>query len=172
MGIGTFWIPESAVGHNWSNFKPFRLKFGLCTWFLGISTWKTANSNLGQFFPLLGHWPFLGPKNYEVSKLLKRMTIWFEIWQFSLWLWYLKGGRVLNSQFCPLMGLWELANFGSQKVRSVINWAIFNRSASNLVCTHYYLVSPPDKQERPIWGQFVSLLGYWPFLWHKNYDVS
>ena len=43
------------------------------------------------------------------------------------------------------MGLWEWGNFGSQKVRSVINGAIFNRSASNLVCAHDFWVFPPGK---------------------------
>ena len=54
MGKGQFWVPESAVGHKWSNFLPFRLKFGLYIWFLRISTWKTGKTNLGQFVPLLG----------------------------------------------------------------------------------------------------------------------
>ena len=38
---------------------------------------------------------------------------------------------------------WEWGNFGSQKVRSVLNRAIFNRFASNLGCAHYFEVSPP-----------------------------
>ena len=54
MGMGQFWVPESAFGDKWSNFQPFRFKFGLYTWFLGISTWHTGKTNLGQFGPLLG----------------------------------------------------------------------------------------------------------------------
>ena len=57
------------------------------------------------------------------------------------------------------MGLWEWGNFGSQKVRSVINGVIFNRFASNLDCTHNFWVSPPDKQERPIWGNLGPFWG-------------
>ena len=52
------------------------------------------------------------------------------------------------------------AILGSQKVRSVLNRAIFNRFASILDCAHDFLVSPPEKQEIPIWGQFVPFLGY------------
>ena len=51
------------------------------------------------------------------------------------------------SNFYPKTGLWEWGNFGSQKVRSVLNRAIFNRFASNLGCAHYLVVSPPWKQE-------------------------
>ena len=54
MGMGQFWVPESAFGDKWSNFQPFHFKFGLYTWFLGISTWQTWKTNLGQFGPLLG----------------------------------------------------------------------------------------------------------------------
>ena len=61
------------------------------------------------------------------------------------------------------MGLWELGHFGSQKVRSVINGVIFNRFASNLDCTHDFWVSPPDKQERPIWGNLGPFWGNDPF---------
>ena len=50
MGMGQFWVPESAVGHKWSNFQPFRLKFGLYVSFQGISTWKTENFKLGPIF--------------------------------------------------------------------------------------------------------------------------
>ena len=62
------------------------------------------------------------------------------------------------------MGQWEWGNFGSQKLRSVINGAIFNRSASNLVCTHYYLVFPPGKLENSIWDRFGLFWGCWPFF--------
>ena len=61
------------------------------------------------------------------------------------------------------MGIWERGNFGSQKVRSVINGAIFNRFASNLDCTHDFWVSPPDKHERPIWGNLGPFWGNDPF---------
>ena len=61
------------------------------------------------------------------------------------------------------MGLWERGNFGSQKVRSVINGAIFNGSASNLDCTHDFGVYPPDKQERPIWANLCPFWGNDPF---------
>ena len=46
MGMGQFWVQESAVGHKWSNFQPFCFKFGLCTWFEDISTCKTENTFL------------------------------------------------------------------------------------------------------------------------------
>ena len=58
MEMGQFWVPESAVGRKSSNFQPFRLKFGLCSWFLGISTWKTRKTNLGPIcapFGVLTH---------------------------------------------------------------------------------------------------------------------
>ena len=71
-----------------------------------------------------------------------------------------KGDRVLNSKFLPKMGVWEWGNFGSQKVRSAINGTIFNRSASNLVCTHYYLVSTPAKLKNSLWNRFGPLFGY------------
>ena len=61
------------------------------------------------------------------------------------------------------MGLWERGNFGSQKVRSVINGTIFKCFASNLDCTHDFWVSPPDKQERPIWGKMCPFWGNDPF---------
>ena len=62
------------------------------------------------------------------------------------------------------MGLWEWGNFGSQKVRSVINGAIFNRSASNLVCAHDFWVSPPGKLKNWLLNIFGPLLGYWPLF--------
>ena len=70
------------------------------------------------------------------------------------------------------MGLWEWGNFGSQKVRSVINKAIFNRSASNLVCTHYFLVSPPGKLKNSIWDTFGLFWGTNPFSGHQKYEAS
>ena len=68
------------------------------------------------------------------------------------------------SNFCPKKGLWKWGNFGSQKVRSVINGAIFNRSASNLDCAHDFWVSPPGKLKNCILDIFGPLLGYWPFF--------
>ena len=47
MEMGQFWVPKSAVSHKLSNFQPFGFKFGLYTWFQGISTWKTENFNMG-----------------------------------------------------------------------------------------------------------------------------
>ena len=60
MGIGQFWVPESAVGHKWSNFQPFGFKFGLYSLLLGISTWKIKKFHLGQIWATLGYWPFFG----------------------------------------------------------------------------------------------------------------
>ena len=108
---------------------------------------------MGPIWALFGIWPFSGHKNYIVSKLWNLQFVWFEIWQVFLWLWYLNGDRVLNSKFWPKMGIWEWGNFGSQKVRSAINGTIFNRSASNLVCTHYYLVSTPAKLKNSLWNR-------------------
>ena len=48
-------------------------------------------------------------------------------------------------------------------MRSVINGVIFNRFASNLDCTHDFWVSPPDKQERPNWGNLGPFWGNDPF---------
>ena len=69
------------------------------------------------------------------------------------------------------MGLCKWGNFGSQKVRSVINGAIFNRSASNLVCAHDFWVSPPGKLTNCILDIFGPLLGYWPFFGAQKYEV-
>ena len=60
IGMGQFWVPESTVGHKWSNFQPFRLKFGLYTLLLGISTWKIKKLHMGQTWALLGNWPLFG----------------------------------------------------------------------------------------------------------------
>ena len=102
MGMGQFWVPKSAVNHKWSNFKPFCLKFVLCTWFQGISTWKSENFILEPIFALLGYWPFSGTKSMWYHIYGTCSLFHFVIWQVSLWLWYLKGGRVLNSKFKPL----------------------------------------------------------------------
>ena len=163
LGGGAILGTDSSVSSKWRNLNRFRLKFGLCPWFRGISTWKTGKFNMGRIWALFGFWPFSGHKNYIVSKLWNLQFVWFEIWQVFLWLWYLKGDRVLNSKFLPKMGVWEWGNFGSQKVRSAINGTIFNRSASNLVCTHYYLVSTPAKPKNSLWNRFGPLFGYWPF---------
>ena len=48
--MGQFWVPESAVGHKWSNFQPFSFKFGLYSLLLGISNWKIKKFNLGQIW--------------------------------------------------------------------------------------------------------------------------
>ena len=92
---------------------------------------KKKKKRKQENFILDRFWPFSGHKNYIVSKLWNLQFAWFEIWQVFLWL-YLKGGRVLNSKFCPKMGVWKWGNFGSQKVRSVINGTIFNHLASNI----------------------------------------
>ena len=68
-----------------------------------------------------------------------------------------------------LISFCKWGNFGSQKVRSVLNRAIVNHFASNLDCAHNFKISPPAKEERPIaaklcpfwdndpfWGQFLS----------------
>ena len=68
-----------------------------------------------------------------------------------------------------LISFCKWGNFGSQKVRSVLNRAIVNHFASNLDCAHNFKISPPSKEERPIaanlcpfwdndpfWGQFLS----------------
>ena len=60
MGMGQFWVPESAVGHKWSNFQPFSFKFGLYSLLHGISTCKNKKFHMGQIWALLGYWPFLG----------------------------------------------------------------------------------------------------------------
>ena len=65
-------------------------------------------------------------------------------------------------QFDPKIGLLEWGNFGSQKVRSVLNREIFNCFASNLSCAHDFVVSPPWKQERQIWGQVVPQIFFYP----------
>ena len=68
-----------------------------------------------------------------------------------------------------LISFCKWGNFGSQKVRSVLNGAIVNHFASNLDCAHDFKISPPAKEGRPIaanlcpfwhndpfWGQFLS----------------
>ena len=66
---------------------------------------------MGPIWALFGFWPFSGHKNYIVSKLWNLQFVWFEILQVFLWLWYLKGDRVLNSKFWPKMGIWEWGKF-------------------------------------------------------------
>ena len=48
-----------------------------------------------------------------------------------------------------LISFCKWGNFGSQKVRSVLNRAIVNHFASNLDCAHDFKISPPAKEERP-----------------------
>ena len=71
-----------------------------------------------------------------------------------------KMSKCVNLQFLSEKGLMGMGQFGSQKVRSVINGAIFNGLASNLVCAHYYYVAPPGKLKNAIWDIFGPLLGY------------
>ena len=54
MGMGQFWVPESAVGHKLSNFQPFRFKFGLYSLLLGISTWKIEKLIFGPIWAPFG----------------------------------------------------------------------------------------------------------------------
>ena len=156
MGIGQFWVPVSAVGHKWSNFQPFGFNIGLCTWFLDISTCKTWKSNLGICLgPFWGYWPF-----FWAAKLIGLVTM-----EPALkYTWNLTG-------FCCIMmsKMWQYANFlyffckwgnfGSQKVRSVLNIAIFNHFASNLDCAHDFKIFPPAKEERPIAANLCPFLG-------------
>ena len=51
-----------------------------------------------------------------------------------------------------------MGHFGSQKVRSVLNRAMFNRSASNLVCAHDLWLSPPGKTGKTNFGPICSML--------------
>ena len=71
MEMGQFWVPESAVGHNWSNFQPFRFNFGLCSWFLGISTWKTGKTNLGPSCATFGGLTLFGAQKLHSLKTLE-----------------------------------------------------------------------------------------------------
>ena len=119
--------------------------------------------DLGPF----GVLTLFGHQNYIISKLWNLLSIWFEIWQVFLWLYYLQGGSVVNAKFCPKMGLWKLGNFGSKKVRSVLNGAIFNCSASNLVCAHDFKISPPRTLKNSIWDRFGPFLGTDPFWANK-----
>ena len=68
--MGQLWFPKSAVVRKWSNFQPFRFKLGLCTWFQGISTWKTGKTNLG---PICA--PFEGLTLFGAQKLCGTITM-------------------------------------------------------------------------------------------------
>ena len=60
--MGQFWVPESAVGHKWSNFQPFCFKFGLYTGVQGISSWRTGKTNLGPICARFGVLTLFGPQ--------------------------------------------------------------------------------------------------------------
>ena len=81
MEMGQFWVPESAVGHKWSNFQPFGFKFGLYSLLLGISTCKNKKFHMGQIWALFWYWPFLGAPEYEASYLWIRIFLTFAILQ-------------------------------------------------------------------------------------------
>ena len=117
---------------------------------------KQENFIRARFGPVWGFDPFRG-KNYTVSKLWNLLFVWFEIWQVFLWLWYLKGRVLLIQNFAPKWACDNGAILGPKKCG--LNGAIINRSASNLVCTHYYLVYPPGKLKNSIWDRFGQLLG-------------
>ena len=104
MGMGQFWVPESAVGHKWSNFQPFRLIFGLYVSFQGISTWKTENFNLGPICTPFGVMTLFGsiflsqifflPKFFLLNFFLTQIFFFypnfflpkfFFFFHFSLW---------------------------------------------------------------------------------------
>ena len=53
---------------------------------------------------------------------------------------------------------------GPKKCGRSINRTIFNRFASNLGCAHDFVVFPPGKQERQIWGQFFFPRFFFPFF--------
>ena len=67
--------------------------------------------------------------------------------------------QCVNLQFLSEKGLMGMGQFGSQKVRSVINGAIFNGSASNLVCAHYYYVAPTWKTKKCHMGHIWTPFG-------------
>ena len=54
MGMGQFWVPESAASHKWSNFQWFGFKFGLYSLLLGTSTWKTEIFHMGLIWAPFG----------------------------------------------------------------------------------------------------------------------
>ena len=134
--MGQFWVQKSVVGPKWSNYQPFGFKFGLYSLLLGISTWKTEKFHMGQIWTTFGVLTLFGapklrglitmePGVHDVCNLAGLCGIlMFKMWQCE------------NFQFLSLSGPMD---FGSQNVRSVINGAIFNRFASNLVCAHYFL---------------------------------
>ena len=66
MGMGQFWVPESAVRHKWSNFQPFGFKFGLYSLLLGISTWKTEIFHMGLIWGPFGVMTLFGTQKLKV----------------------------------------------------------------------------------------------------------
>ena len=79
--MGQFWDQESAVGHKWSNFQPFRFKFALYTWFLGISTedFNIQYTNLWRyvvlFVFLFFFYLFRCPTSYERAQKHKTASL-------------------------------------------------------------------------------------------------
>ena len=63
-----------------------------------------------------------------------------------------------------LISFSKWVNFGSQKVRLVLNRAIVNHFASNLNGVHDFKISPPAKEERLIGANLCPFWGNWPFL--------
>ena len=163
--MGQFWVPVSAVGHKWSNFQPFRFNIGLCTLFVDISTCKTWKSNLGTYLaPFWGNDPFWGTKITRSHNYGNCASIDLKFGRFLL------HNDVYNVAVCKfLISFSKWGNFGSQKVRSVLNRAIVNHFASNLDCAHDFKISPLAKEEKPIaanlcpfWGQFFSPIFFSP----------
>ena len=174
MGMGQFWFSESAVGHKWNNFQPFGFKFGLCTWFLGISTWKIKKLHIGHIWATFGVLTLFGAQ--KLRCLITFDAVVHLIWNLAGFSLVMISKRWYGPKFLifPLNRHMGMGNFGSQKVRSVINGVIFNRFASNLDCTHDFWVSPPDKQERPIWGDLGPFWGNDPFwvFFYPNFIFS
>ena len=68
MEMGQFWVPQSAVGHNWSNFQPFSLEI----WTVHMISRYLHLVNIkfqfeANWCPFWGADPFWGTKNYDVS---------------------------------------------------------------------------------------------------------
>ena len=141
--MGKFWVPESAVGHKWRNFQPCGFKFGLYSLLLGISTWKKGKTNLG---PICA--PFGELTHFRGTKSMRSDNCRFGCSLHSKFFRYVLHNDVYNVAVCKFTISIQKGAYGNGAIlgpRSVINGAIFNRSASNLVCNHYYLVSPPGK---------------------------
>ena len=151
-GNGAIWVPKSAVGHKWSNFQPFGFKFGLYPLLLGISTWKIKKLHIGDIWATFWVLTLFGAQ--KLRCLITFDAVVHLIWNLAGFSLVMISKRWYGPKFLifPLNRHMGMGQFWSQKVRSVINGVIFNRFASNLDCTHDFWVSPPDKQERPIWG--------------------